>query len=99
MTIDQTIRREVDPARLDEFVGRFASDVGAALHASTVVAGDKLGLYRGLADRGPCDPAALGAATGCDARLVEEWLRAQYVSGYCHHDPEAGTWWLDPEQA
>src|SRR5262245_44194157 len=99
MTIDQTTRRELDPALLDAFVGRFAVDFGAAVHASTVVVGDKLGLYTALASEGPCDPAALATATGCDPRLVEEWLRAQFVSGYCSHDPEAGTFWLEPEQA
>jgi hypothetical protein len=99
MTIDQTIRREIDPGRLDDFIGRFAGDFGAALHASTVVVGDKLGLYRALADVGPCDPAALARAAGCDTRLVEEWLRAQFVSGYCCYDPAGGTFWLDPEQA
>ena len=75
----------LDEARLEEFMTRFAGDFGAALHASTVVLGDKLGLYRALADRGPTDAITLAAATGCDLRLVQEWLDAQYVSGYCHH--------------
>ncbi|MGQ0574957.1 MAG: class I SAM-dependent methyltransferase, partial [Pseudonocardia sp.] len=65
----------------------------------TVVLGDRLGLYRALAEHGPVDAAGLAAATGYDARLVEEWCRAQYVSGYCCADPDAGTFWLDPEQA
>jgi SAM-dependent methyltransferase len=63
------------------------------------VVGDKLGLYRALAAAGPCAAAALAERTGCDTRLVEEWLRAQFVSGYCRHDATAGTFWLDPEQA
>ncbi|MGE0140303.1 MAG: class I SAM-dependent methyltransferase [Ilumatobacteraceae bacterium] len=89
----------LDPARLEEFMNRFAGDFGAALHASTVVVGDKLGLYRALADVGPADAAAVAAATGCDTRLTQEWLDAQYVSGYCHHSPQTGTYWLSPEQA
>jgi SAM-dependent methyltransferase len=98
-TTGDTAEPEIDPGRLDEFVGRLAGDVGAAMHASTVVLGDKLGLYQALAAAGPCDPAGLAGHTGCDPRLVEEWLRAQFVSGYCHHDGAAGTFWLDPEQA
>jgi 2-polyprenyl-3-methyl-5-hydroxy-6-metoxy-1,4-benzoquinol methylase len=89
----------IDEARLEEFVQRFAGDFGAALHASTVVIGDKLGLYRALADSGPTDAAALAFATGCDPRLVQEWLDAQYVSGYCHHSTQTSTYWLSPEQA
>ena len=78
---------------------RTAGDFGAALHAATVVIGDKLGLYRALAEIGPADAAALAAATGCDTRLVEEWLDAQYVSGYCQYSAQTGTYWLTPEQA
>ena len=89
----------IDQEKLDAFVGRFATDFAAAMHAATVVIGDKLGLYRALAAAGPTDGAALAARTGYDRRLVEEWLCAQYVSGYCEHDPAAGTFWLTEEQA
>ncbi len=88
----------LDEEKLNEFIGRFAVDFGAALHATTVVIGDKLGLYRALAE-GATDADGLAARTGTSARLVSEWLKAQYVSGYCEHDPAAGTWWLSPEQS
>src|SRR5689334_4040124 len=89
---------EIDEARLEEFINRFAGDFGAALHASTVVVGDKLGLYRALADLGPSDADALAAATDCDPRLVQEWLNAQYVAGYCHYSAQTERYWLSPEQ-
>jgi SAM-dependent methyltransferase len=89
----------VDEADLAEFVARFVRDLGAALHASTVVIGDRLGLYRALADLGPTDAAGVAAATGSDPRLVQEWLDAQYVSGYCRHSARTATYWLSPEQA
>src|SRR3954452_18765093 len=89
----------IDEAVLDEFVQKFAGDFGAGIHASTVVIGDKLGLYRALSDGGPTDAAGLAEATGCNARLVQEWLNAQYVSGYCHFSAQTSTYWLSPEQA
>jgi SAM-dependent methyltransferase len=89
----------IDEARLEEFVHRFAGDFGAAMHASTVVVGDKLGLYAALASIGPTDAATLAEEAQCDARLVQEWLNAQYVSGYCHFSAQTGTYWLSPEQA
>jgi len=89
----------IDEAALEQFVQKFAADFGAAMHASTVVIGDKLGLYRALADIGPTDAAGLAEATGCDTRLVQEWLDAQYVSGYCHFSAQTATYWLSPEQA
>lgn len=88
----------IDQTRLEEFLGRFVNDFATAMHAATVVVGDKLGLYKALAG-GPTDGAGLAARTGYDRRLVEEWLAAQFVSGYCEHDPEAGTFWLSEEQA
>lgn len=89
----------IDEAKLDAFIQRFEGDFGVALHASTVVVGDKLGLYRALADIGPADAAALADATGCDTRLVQEWLDAQFVAGYCEHSAVTGAYWLSPEQA
>jgi len=89
----------IDEAVLEEFIHRFAGDFGAALHASTVVVGDKLGLYRALAELGPADAETLAAATDCDTRLVQEWLDAQFVSGYCHYSEQTAAYWLSPEQA
>ena len=47
----------IDQAKLEEFIGRFAGDFAAAMHAATVVVGDKLGLYQALAAAGPIDGA------------------------------------------
>ena len=45
-----------------QFVFRAVDEVGATLNAALVVMGDKLGLYRALAGRGPLTPAELAAA-------------------------------------
>jgi SAM-dependent methyltransferase len=89
----------IDEARLDTFVQQFMADLGAALHATTVVIGDKLGLYRALAEGGPSTAGDLAAATGCDRRLVQAWLDAQCASGYCRFSRQTSAYWLSPEQA
>jgi SAM-dependent methyltransferase len=89
----------IDEARLEQFIHTFAGDFGVALHASTVVVGDKLGLYRALDDLGPTGAEGLATATGCDTRLVQEWLNAQLAAGYCEYSAETETYWLSPEQA
>ena len=88
-----------DPAKMEAFAERFSADVAATLHAATVVVGDKLGLYAALADGGPQTPAQLAEATGCQPRLIEEWVNAQAASGYCDYDPATGRFLLNPEQA
>jgi SAM-dependent methyltransferase len=88
-----------DPERLQAFVERYAADQAATMHAATIVVGDRLGLYRALDGLGPCTAADLASATGCQPRLVQEWLGAQVASGYCEHDAATGSYWLTPEQA
>ena len=85
-----------DPERLQAFLQRFAADQAATMHAATVVVGDRLGLYRALADGGPQTAEELAAAAGCQPRLVREWLNAQVASAYAQHAD--GCYWLSPEQ-
>jgi SAM-dependent methyltransferase len=89
----------IDEDKLNDLIGRFVTDFGAAMHGATVVIGDKLGLYKALADRGPITGAALADGLGFDTRLVEEWLAAQFVSGYAEYDPATAQFSLSEEQA
>jgi len=90
----------VDPAKLDAFLQQFVGDLGAAMSASLVVLGDKLGLYRALDTAGhSLTPAELAAMTDTDERYVREWLSAQAAAGYVQYDAAAGRFSLSPEQA
>ena len=89
----------LDEARVEEFVGKFVTDMAAAAHAATVTVGERLGLYKALAEGGEQTPAELAERTGCEPRLIEEWLSAQAASDYCVYDAESGRFWLTPEQA
>jgi len=80
----------IDPERLEAFRARFGADQAAAMHLSTVVLGDQLGLYQALAAGGPQTGDELAARAGYVPRLVLEWLRAQAVSGYCEHAAVGG---------
>ena len=88
----------IDEARLNEFMGNFVRDLGAVAHASTIVIGDQLGLYKALAER-PMTAADLAARTECDARYVLEWLSAQAASGYAQYDAATQQFSLSEEQA
>ena len=48
---------------ITEFVHKALGDIGAALTASLVVVGDKVGLYKALAGSGGLTPADLAART------------------------------------
>jgi len=89
----------INQATLDQFLGRFVSDLGATFHAANVVIGDKLGLYKALATAGPCSSAELAERTGTTERYVREWLRGQAAGGYVTYDPATDRYWLTEEQA
>jgi SAM-dependent methyltransferase len=88
----------LDQSKLNELLGRFVNDFGACGFAATVVIGDKLGLYQGLAT-GPTTSAELADRTGTHERYVAEWLAAQAASGYVTYDPTSGRFSLSEEQA
>jgi 2-polyprenyl-3-methyl-5-hydroxy-6-metoxy-1,4-benzoquinol methylase len=89
---------EVDGDQLMQFVFRAVDEVGAALNMALVVMGDKLGLYRALAEGGTLSPAELAQRTGTAERYVREWLNAQAAGGFVEYDAETGGYTLPPEQ-
>jgi SAM-dependent methyltransferase len=96
---DGAARREVDPAKLEAFLGKAVVELGATSSAILVRIGDELGLYRAMADGEPVTPGALAARTGTHERYVREWLANQAAGGYVEYDAEEGTFTLPPEQA
>lgn len=87
----------MDMAKLQDFMGKLVTDFGGAALAANVILGEELGLYRAMADSEPITPAALAKKTGCNERLVREWLSAQAAAGYIEH--KEGSFRLPPEQA
>ncbi|SEA87277.1 MULTISPECIES: class I SAM-dependent methyltransferase [unclassified Mycobacterium] len=88
----------VDEDKLNEFLGKAIGDMGAAISASLVLIGDRLGLYKALA-AGPLTATQLAEKTGTVERYVREWLANQAAGGYVQFDPDSITWSMSPEQA
>ena len=90
---------KMDETSLQQFMEKMLGDLGAAASAALVVAGDRLGLYKAMAEAGPIDSAGLAARTGTSERYVREWLAAQAAAGYITYDPTTLCYSLTPEQA
>ena len=88
----------IDMDTLMAFVGKFVGDLGATIGAGNVLLGERLGLYRALAQQ-PGDARSLAAATETDPRYVDEWLRGQAAGGYIQYDAGSATYSMTPEQA
>ena len=88
-----------DESKLNAFMEKLVGDMGAAMHAALVVIGDKLGLYKAMANAGGLTPAELAAKTNTSERYVREWLNANAASGYVRYEPASQRYELPPEQA
>src|SRR5690349_21124776 len=88
----------IDMTKLNAFIGQFVTDLGAAVHSGMVVIGEKLGLYKALAD-GPLSVAQLAAKTSTDERYLREWLASQAAGGYITYEAKTNKFSLSQEQA
>ena len=89
----------IDEAKLNAFMGNFVHDLGAVMHAATIVVGDQLGLYKALAEGPPATADELARRTETDPRYLREWLSAQAASGYVSYDAASACFSLSEEQA
>jgi SAM-dependent methyltransferase len=89
----------IDESRVEEFANRIVSDASAATTTTLSAIGDRLGLWRALAEAGPVTSAELAARTGTVERYVREWCAALSSAGYIEYDPRSGRFALPVEHA
>jgi hypothetical protein len=81
-------RPEVD--RTEALRERIFGSAIAALELYTIYLGERLGLYRALAEGGPASSSQLADRTGTAERYVREWLEQHAASGLIDvDDPRA----------
>jgi SAM-dependent methyltransferase len=90
----------LDEKKLNEFIEKAMSDWGGAYGALLTFIGDRLGLFRAMAEAGGAlTPGELAKKTGTHPRMIREWLAAQAAGGFVAYNPTAGTYTLPEEQA
>jgi 2-polyprenyl-3-methyl-5-hydroxy-6-metoxy-1,4-benzoquinol methylase len=94
----QDVTPKLDQRRVDALAEAMTDEVGAALGCALVVVGDRLGIYKALAE-GPTDPETLAAKLRLSERMMREWLLNQASGKYISYDKEARTYFMTPEQA
>ncbi len=96
MTASET--QAPDQEQLMALLGKVVVDAGGTLAAALVRTGEKLGLFRGLADGGAQSSTELAERTGTSERYVREWLCALAASGYITYDAASERFSLSLEQ-
>jgi len=82
---------EPAPDATEALARRLFADGLGALELYTVYLGDRLGLYRALADDGPATSTELARRTGTVERYVREWLEHHAASGLLAVDDPAAA--------
>lgn len=89
----------IDPRKLETILNVAVGDLSAGYGGVMISLGDKLGLYRAMADAGPLSSAEVARRSDCAERYVREWLNAQVAGGYVVYHPSSETYELTAEQA
>jgi len=88
----------IDEDKLMGYVHQAVGDFGSLLSAALINIGDKLGLFKALAQSGPLTSAELAHQTGTTERYVREWASGLAAAGYVDYDGD-GHYALNAEQA
>jgi 2-polyprenyl-3-methyl-5-hydroxy-6-metoxy-1,4-benzoquinol methylase len=78
----------MDPEALKEYAKRVFGALGGAMTSTMIFLGDRLGLYRALADAGAVTSAELAERTGLHERWLREWLHQQGAAGILEYRGE-----------
>ncbi len=78
-----------DEEKTGALVGRLFDAAVATVDIVSVYLGDRLGLYRALADASALSPAELASRAGINERYGREWLEQQAVTGIIEVDDPA----------
>ncbi len=90
---------EIDAGKLEAFMGQAVTDMGAIISGPLMLIGEKLGLYKAMADAGPLTSQEVAERAGAAERYVREWLGNQAAGGYVTYDPESDRYTLPDEHA
>jgi 2-polyprenyl-3-methyl-5-hydroxy-6-metoxy-1,4-benzoquinol methylase len=82
---------EEQTAQRDAFVGRIFQSSLAGLEMLTVYLGNRLGLYRALAEHGPATSIDLATRTNTSERYIREWLEQQAAADILRVDDVAAA--------
>ncbi len=98
--MSQQARNAIDQNKIQQFMNKAVGDIAGSSTAMLVIIGERLGLYRAMAQaNSPVSVKELADKTGTVERLVREWLANQVASGYIEYNPSSRKYRLPPEHA
>ena len=76
-----------DQQKTEEFVDKMLGVVSASMTVMLAAIGDRLGLFKDLAEGGPATSQELATRTDINERYAREWLGAMSSASYLQYAP------------
>jgi ubiquinone/menaquinone biosynthesis C-methylase UbiE len=92
-------KSQLDWGKIKNFSQKVSIDIGAAMFGALSYIGDRLQIFKSLAEAGSVTSAGLAEKTGLSERYLREWLSAMSAAGYVIYDAAAKTYTLPAEHA
>jgi 2-polyprenyl-3-methyl-5-hydroxy-6-metoxy-1,4-benzoquinol methylase len=89
----------LDQQQVEKMAFRAIGDMSGAFTMALAYIGDRLGIFRTLAEAGPLTSEELARQTSLQERYIREWLKAMVTSEYVNYDPAARKFFMTDEQA
>jgi len=89
----------LDRKKLAHLARQIGVDFGAALAVALAFIGDRLGIFKAMADGTPRTSAELAERTGLNERYIREWASTMAAAGYIEYDAARKSFRMGPEQA
>src|SRR5260370_6175208 len=89
----------IDSARQEEFVGKVVEQISGTMTTLLGAVGDRLGLFKNLAEQGPATSAELASRTNLNEHYLREWLGGTATAGYLNYDGTKKRFTLPAEHA
>ncbi|HET7642778.1 MAG TPA: class I SAM-dependent methyltransferase [Nitrososphaeraceae archaeon] len=98
--MNQQSQNKFNENKIQEFMNKAVQDIAGSSTAILVILGERLGLYKAMADENKyISFQELAQKTGTNERIVKEWLGNQVTSGYIEYDHSTEKYFLPPEHA
>src|SRR5262249_44948125 len=88
-----------DPARQEEFVEKVVDQISGTMTTLLAAIGDRLGLFKNLAEHGPATSTEFASRTKLNERYLREWLGGMATAGYLNYDVPTKRFRLPVEHA
>jgi len=92
-----TTQQILDQAKTEAFVGKVLADTAGLAVTALSSIGDRLGLFKNLAEQGPATSGELAERAQINERYAREWLGAMACAGYVEYEPVTRRFTLPPE--